>query len=118
MKDELLVVGAVAVFTLILLVLPLPKGYAAQLTNTSVSTNSTSSSVAIGQLGETDSRQPYSDGHLYSTPNSFGGYTTVVEPNVRVLASGVEMRDGQLFIDGYSSGSCDQKQRAGLPKCW
>ncbi len=58
----------------------------------------------------------FSDGHIAAGSGN-GTSFFVVEPSIQNPAPGIQVRDGQTFVEGISK-SCDQSGRAGLPKCF
>lgn len=83
------------------------------------SSNSESGAAANNQtLSQTDAPAVYyGDNHIVVGGGKDSPTLFIVKPDVVDLAAGVQMRDGQTFVDGHSS-TCDQDQRGGLPKCW
>ncbi len=59
----------------------------------------------------------YGDDHVVVGGGEDAPSLFIVKPNVVNLGAGVQMRDGQVFVDGQSS-TCDQAGRGGLPKCF
>lgn len=57
------------------------------------------------------------DGRIFTGGGNGAPNFFVVTPTHGQYAPGVETRDGQVFVDGVSK-SCDNAQRAGLPKCF
>lgn len=88
-------------------------------TITSVNNTQSQSQTLISGLPGSSIGQPsyYSDERVVVGTDGNGHNVFVVKPTIKDLAPGVESIDGVIKVDGHQS-TCDNQQRAGLPKCF